>query len=70
MALKILYLYTEVMGYQTSVFKQLVSAYGARIDVVHWDINKLTPFRHPNIEGVKFHPRSSFSSEQLKSSGE
>jgi glycosyltransferase involved in cell wall biosynthesis len=66
MALKILYLYTEVMGYQTSVFKRLVSTYGASIDVVHWDHNKLTPFKHLNMEGVKFHPRSSFSSEQLK----
>lgn len=66
MALKILYLYTEVMGYQTSVFKRLVSTYGASIDVVHWDHNKLTPFRNPNMEGVKFHPRSSFSAKQLK----
>jgi glycosyltransferase involved in cell wall biosynthesis len=65
MSLKILYLYTEVMGYQSSVFQKLVSAYGASIEVVHWDKNKLTPYKHLNIAGVKFHPRSSFSAELL-----
>jgi glycosyltransferase involved in cell wall biosynthesis len=65
MALKILYLYTEVMGYQSPVFQRLVSAYGASIEVVHWDKNKLTPYKNLNMAGVNFHPRSSFSAERL-----
>lgn len=65
MALKILYLYTEVMGYQASVIQKLVSSYGASVEVIHWDQNKLTPYKHQNIDGVTFHARSNFSSEQL-----
>ncbi len=59
--MKILYLYTELMGYNLPVLRQLVERYGARIDVIHWNRNKLTPFRPDPIPGVTFHERSAFS---------
>lgn len=64
--MRILYLYTEVMGYNLPIFEELASAYGATVDVVHWNQNKLTPFvpqtTSPNI---CFHERSSFTASTL-----
>ena len=42
--MKVLYLYTEVMGYNIPIFERLVERYGATVDVVHWDQNKKTPY--------------------------
>ena len=63
--MKILYLYTELMGYNLPVLRQLVERHGATIDVVHWNRNKLTPYRPEPIAGVTFHARSSFTTEAL-----
>ena len=59
--MRILYLYTELMGYNLPVMRELVERYGARIDVIHWNRNKLTPFKPEPIPGVTFHERSAFS---------
>ena len=59
--MRILYLYTELMGYNLPIFRELVERYGARIDVIHWNRNKLTPYRPPAIAGVTFHERTAFS---------
>jgi glycosyltransferase involved in cell wall biosynthesis len=63
--MKILYLYTEVMGYNLPIFDRLVSHYSATLDVFHWNENKLTPFVPEVAEGVTFHPRSSYSVNEM-----
>ena len=63
--MKILYLYTEVMGYLIPVFEELVKTYGAQIDVIHWDKQKLTPYVPPPVDGVRFHGRADLSAAQL-----
>ena len=64
--MKVLYLYTEVMGYNIPIFEQLVKRYGAIVDVVHWDQNKKTPYV-PNVttQHIRFHPRSKFTPQSL-----
>jgi len=42
--MKVLYLYTELLGYNLPIFEQLVNDYDATVDVIHWSQNKLTPF--------------------------
>jgi glycosyltransferase involved in cell wall biosynthesis len=63
--LKILYLYSELVGYQMPIFKTYVEKYKARVHVVNWDKNKIKPYSPPPIEGVTFYKRSEFSKEDL-----
>ena len=64
--MKVLYLYTEIMGYNIPIFEQLVKRYGAAVDVVHWDQNKNTPYQpDANAQDIRFHRRSTFSSKTL-----
>ena len=63
--MKILYLYTEIMGYNLPILERLVSVYGATVEVVRWNQNKLTPFVPPTIPGVTFHERTSLNDERL-----
>lgn len=64
--MKVLYLYTEVMGYNIPIFEQLVERYGATVDVVHWDQNKKTPYvPSVNTQDIRFHPRSKFTPQSL-----
>ena len=64
--MKVLYLYTEIMGYNIPIFEQLVNHYGATVDVVHWDQNKNTPYApRMNVQGISFHPRSKFTPQAL-----
>ena len=63
--MKILYLYSEVMGYNLPIFASLVHDHQAEVHVVHWDQNKLTPFIPEPIEGVQYHARSKLSTIQL-----
>lgn len=63
--MKILYLYTEVMGYLIPVFEELVKTHGAQLDVIHWDKQKLTPYVPPMIDGVRFYGRADLSVAQL-----
>lgn len=66
--MKILYLYTEVMGYNIAVFESLASEYDASIDVVHWDKNKKTPYTpSASSKKIRFHARSDFSAKSLRS---
>ena len=59
--MRILYLYTELMGYNLPVLRQLVERYGASIDVIHWNRNKLTPYKPDAIPGVTFHERAALT---------
>jgi glycosyltransferase involved in cell wall biosynthesis len=64
--MKILYLYTEVMGYNIPIFEVLVKQYGASVEVVHWDTNKNTPYvPDVNSTNIRFHRRSNFSASGL-----
>ena len=64
--MKVLYLYTEIMGYNIPIFEQLVKRYGASVDVVHWDQNKNTPYApSTHTQDVRFHRRSEFTPKAL-----
>ena len=53
------------MGYNLPIFARLVEDYGASVDVMHWNKNKLTPFVPASDLGVKFHDRSDFSTQDM-----
>lgn len=63
--MNILYLYTEVMGYNLPIFEQLSTEYGATVHVVRWTNNKLTPFVPTVSEHVHYYDRSSFTPAAL-----
>ena len=65
MASNILYLYTELMGYNLPVLECLVKNYQAKVDVVHWTQNKLTPYTPSVGPGITLHDRSAFSADSL-----
>ena len=55
--MKILYLYSEIMGYTMATVCALVEK-GAEVEIVHWDHKKLTSYQHPQLTGVRFYKRS------------
>lgn len=63
--MKILYLYSELMGYQIPVLKEYATKYNAEVHVVHWDKKNLTPYKPLQISGVSYYLRSSFNGEKL-----
>ena len=63
--MKILYLYSELMGYQIPIFKEYVNKHCASVDVVYWDKNKFTNYIPPKIEGVNFYKRSQFNYKNI-----
>lgn len=62
--MKILYLYTEVMGYTMATITALVER-GAEVHVVHWDHKKLTPYQAPKLPNVYMYERSAMSVEDI-----
>lgn len=64
--MKILFLYSEVVGYLIPVFDEFVRTYKAEVHVVHWDKNKLKPYVPPKINGVKFYKRSENSFPDIR----
>lgn len=64
--MKILYLYSELMGYQIPIFKEYILNYGAEVHVIHWDKQKFTPYIPPVIDGVYYYKRSEYSTNQLQ----
>lgn len=62
--MKILYLYSEVMGYSLSTIKALSST-GSDVHVIYWDTKKITPFQHSPINNVTFYSRSTYSKSQI-----
>lgn len=54
------------MGYQISVFKELVKIYSAEIHVFHWDKKKQTPFNPPILNQIYYYKRSEFSTKHIK----
>lgn len=63
--MKIIYLYSEIVGYQIEIFRKLVEEYKCEVIVFHWDENKIKPYSVPQIPGVIFHSRSNYSSKQI-----
>jgi glycosyltransferase involved in cell wall biosynthesis len=66
--MKVLYLYSELLGYNMPIFERLVSHYSATVDVIHWSQKKLTPFvpsEHTNSTQINFYDRSAFTSQQM-----
>ena len=63
--MNILYLYTEVMGYNLPIFEQLATEYGATVHVVRWTNNKLTPFVPAESANINYYDRSSFTQQAL-----
>lgn len=61
----ILYLYSELVGYQMPVLKTYVDAYKAKVHVISWDKNKLKPYTPPDIENVFFTKRSAYNKKTL-----
>ena len=62
--MKILYLYSEVMGYTLSTISSLVS-FGAEVHVVYWDKKKLTPYEIPKLNKINFYPRSKLTLKSM-----
>lgn len=63
--MRMLYLYTEIMGYQMPILGELINRYSAEVHVIHWDYNKLTTYIPPEMAGVTFHKRSTFAKDSL-----
>ena len=63
--MKILYLYQEVMGYTVETLKAL-SKRNVDVHVIHWDHKKLTPYKIPEINNIKFYKRSSFDFKEMR----
>jgi glycosyltransferase involved in cell wall biosynthesis len=63
--MKILYLYSELVGYQIPIFEIYVKEYNAEVHVINWDKKKLKPYNPPEIQGVTYYKRSEFSNKEL-----
>jgi len=64
--MKILYLYSELMGYQMPIFEEYVKNNSTEVYVIHWDKKKLTPYIPKQIKNVFYYNRSSFNKIILK----
>jgi len=63
--MKILYLYSELVGYQIPVFKEYTNRYNATVYVVSWDKKKLKPYIPPKLKNVTYYKRSEYTKNQL-----
>ena len=63
--MKILYLYSEVMGYTMSTIQALAKR-GIKVHVVHWDHKKLTPYQAPTLANVQMYKRSEFPVTKIR----
>jgi glycosyltransferase involved in cell wall biosynthesis len=63
--MKILYLYSELVGYQIPVLQEYVNKYNAQVHVVSWDKNKLKPYVPPECENITFYKRSEYNVTEL-----
>lgn len=63
---KILYLYSEVMGYTLAVIKELIVSHSCEVHLVYWDKAKNSLFLiDENTPGLHLYPRSKLSKEGL-----
>lgn len=59
--MNILYLYSEIIGYQLPVFKEYVNRYNAIVYVIHWDKKKLSSYMLESTKNVFFLKRSQYN---------
>ena len=64
MSNSIVYLYTEIMPYQTVVYKEL-SKKGFFVYAFYNDNSRQTPYEPEEIENVTYYPNSKYTSKQL-----
>lgn len=63
--MKILYLYSELVGYQIPIFQEYTVKYNAEVHVVSWDKDKLKPYNPPRLINVTYYKRSQYTKETL-----
>ncbi len=63
--IKILYLYSELVGYQIPIFKEYTTKYNAEVHVISWDKRKLKPYIPVAVEGVTYYKRSDYTKEMI-----
>lgn len=63
--MKILYLYSELVGYQIPIFLEYVNKYNAEVHVVSWDKNNLKPYVPPVHDDITYYKRSGFDNKKL-----
>ena len=63
--LKILYLYSELVGYQMPIFEEYVDYFDAQVYVLYWDKDKLKPYEPKKIKNVTYYKRSEYSNTNL-----
>tara|TARA_B110000037_G_C17095772_1_gene495928 strand:+ start:711 stop:1751 length:1041 start_codon:yes stop_codon:yes gene_type:complete len=64
--MKIVFLYSELVGYLMPIFRLLISKYNFEVHVIHWDKEKkIKPYEPDHIKGVYYYPSSNFSKFQI-----
>jgi glycosyltransferase involved in cell wall biosynthesis len=53
------------MGYQMPIFKEFVKKSNVEVHVIHWDVNKKTPYVPDIIANVFYYKRSEFNYQSL-----
>ena len=64
--MKILYLYSELVGYQIPIFLEYVNKYNAQVHVIRWDKNNLKPYVPPEHANISYYKRSAFDNKKLQ----
>ena len=62
--MKILYLYSEICGYNVATIKALIDK-GAKVTLVHWDHKKLGKYTYKSIDGVNEYHRSKLTRKDI-----
>lgn len=65
--IKILYLYSELVGYQIPILNEYVTKYNADVHVISWDKKKIKPYVPEAIDGVTYYKRSDYTNKQILS---
>lgn len=63
--LVVLYLYSELVGYQISIFEEYVRTFDADVHVVHWDHKKIKPYIPSSLNRVFYYKRSEYDFERI-----
>lgn len=63
--MKILYLYSELAGYQIPIFRELSISYNGKVVVIHWG-HILKLYTPPAIKNVEYHLKSEFKVKELE----
>jgi len=63
--IKILYLYAEIMSYTEATLKELENK-NVELHIVHWDKQKITPYKISNTFKSKFYKRSNYDASNIR----